>query len=74
MGSLNKQRTGVVTYRCPDLRCRWTITTTENRAAEAVNKHLEADARHTEGTWIDMEGRERVGFNYTSHEGENLEQ
>lgn len=56
---------GAVRLTCPDRRCRYAITKLGRAAAErAIEQHLEADARHTGGSWVDMEGRERIGFDY----------
>jgi len=30
------------------------------------------DARHTGGAWVDLEGRERVGFNYAEDESRRM--
>jgi hypothetical protein len=63
MGSLKPQQTGGrIKVDCPDERCRWTITTSPDEAAEATAKHMAVDARHTGGSWVDRDGVERVGF------------
>lgn len=62
-----------VRLACPDSRCRWTITTSQDKAEQAVADHLAVDARHTGGSWVDRDGRERVGFDYVSAESGRVE-
>lgn len=65
---------GAVRLACPDERCRYTITKGDRAEAEAaMAKHLAVDARHTGGSWRDLEGCERVGFDYVSAAGGRVE-
>ena len=48
---------------CPDPRCNYAVSTrgTEN-AKRLLDQHLNHDARHTNGLWIDRDGNKHIGL------------
>jgi len=58
-------RATLTRIRCETDGCDWGVSTpTASVSQRHYEEHLRTDPRHTNGEWIDRDGRERRGLDY----------